>query len=126
MFVFARLFVVAIFIYMFFSLFLNNFDDRKSAIKNKIYLFLFVFMVNFLFQFFLIIVNNKKIRLDLLVETSVNNSLLAVIAFDVYNDLSYNGLFNLYDEEQKKLILILLIVGFMAVVKILQLLISYN
>ena len=126
MFVLARLFFVAISIYIFISLFLNNFDDRKNAIAYKIYIFLFIFMINFLFQFFVLIVNNKKIHLNTLIETSINNSLLAVIAFDVYNDLSYSGIFNLYNDVQKKLILVLLIVGFMTVVKILQLLISNN
>jgi hypothetical protein len=124
MFVIARLFVVAIFIYLFVSLCLNNYDDRKYSIANKIFLFLFVFATNFLFQFFVTITNTKKILLIPLIEISVNNALLAVIAYDVYNDLSYNGLFNSYNNEQKKLILVLLIVGFMTIVKVLQLLIN--
>ena len=61
-----------------------------------------------------------------LIETSINNSLLAVIAFGLYCDLSYNGFYRGYDHNQKTLVLILLIIGFIATIKILELLISSN
>lgn len=125
MLVLARLLFLAISLYMFISLFLDNFDDRHNAIAYKIYLFLFVFIIQFLFQIFSNLINAQKFAMDELIETSINNALLAIIAFDVYNDLSYNKYFSNYKEKQQKiLILILLIIGFMTAIKFLQLLIT--
>jgi hypothetical protein len=70
------------------------------------------------------IINSSKFAMDEVIETSINNALLAVIAFDVYNDLVYNNYFKTYNNQQKILILILLIIGFMTAIKFLQLLIS--
>ena len=126
MFVLARLMFMAITLYMFVSLFLDNFDDRQNAIAYKVYLFLFVFIMHFLFQVFTNLVNSSKIAINEIIETSINNALLAVIAFDIYNDLVYNNFFRTYTHQQKILILILLIIGFMTGIKILQLLISSN
>ena len=126
MIVLARLLFMAIALYMFIGLFLDNFDDRHNAIAYKIYLFLFIFIIQFLFQIFTNLVNTNKIAINVLIETSINNAILAVIAFDVYNDLIYNNFFRTYNTQQKILMLVLLIIGFMTVVKILQLLISSN
>lgn len=126
MLVLARLLIMAVTLYMFVSLFLDNFDDRKNAIAYKIYLFLFVFIIQFLFQIFANLINSKKIIMDEIIETSINNALLAIISFDVYNDLVYNNYFRAYSQQQKILILILLIIGFMTAIKFLQLLISSN
>ena len=126
MLVIARLIFMAVVLYMFISLFLDNFEDRHYAISYKIYLFLFVFIINFLFQFFTNLVNSKKIIINEFIEISINNALLAVIAFDVYNDLASNYFFTQYTHEQKILVMILLIVGFMTTIKILELLISSN
>jgi hypothetical protein len=126
MFIIARLIFLAFILCMFFTLFLNNFEDRHNAISYKIYLFLFVFTINFLFTFFNNLVSSKKIIIKELIEVSINNALISVIAFDVYNDLGINELFLKYTHSQKTLILVLLIVGFMATIKILQLLISSN
>ncbi len=128
MLVIARLLFIGITLYMFISLFLDNFEDRKNAIPYKIYLFLFIFMMQFIFQIFSNIINSNKLAINELIEISINNALLAVIAFDVYNDLNYNGFFKSYqsNSQQKILILILLIIGFMSAIKILQLLISSN
>lgn len=126
MIVLARLLFMAITLYMFISIFLENFDDRHNAIAYKIYMFLFVFIIHFMFQIFTNLINANKISINVLIETSINNAILAVIAFDVYNDLIYNGFFKTFNTQQKILMLVLLIIGFMTVVKILQLLISSN
>lgn len=126
MFVLVRLLVIAITLYMFISLFLENFEDRHNAIAYKIYLFLFVFIIQFLFQIFTNLIQSEKIIMDQIIETSINNALLAVIAFDIYNDLYYNNYFRTYNKQQQILILILLIIGFMTAIKFLQLLISSN
>lgn len=126
MLVLARLVFIAVFLFMFINLFLTDFEDKKNAISYKIYLFLFVFVLNFMFQIFANLINKIKISMDELIEMSINNALLAVVAFSVYDDLSYNGFFNQYNHYQKSLILILLIIGFITTIKILELLITSN
>jgi len=126
MLVLARLLFMAITLYMFISLFLDKFDDRHNAIAYKVYLFLFVFIMHFLFQVFTILINSGKVIINEIIETSINNALLAIIAFDIYNDLSVDKFFDTYTSQQKTLVLILLIIGFMTGIKILQLLISSN
>ena len=126
MLVIARLLFIAITLYMFVSLFLNNFNDRNNAIIYKIYLFLFIFIMNFLFQIFSNLIQTRKFVINEIIETSINNALLAIIAFDVYGDLAYNNFFSKYTDQQRILVLILLIIGFMTGIKILQLLISSN
>ncbi len=126
MLIIARLLITGIILYMFVSLFLVNFDDRHNAIIYKIYLFLFMFIIQFLFQIFSGLVLTHKINVSEIIETSINNALLSIIAYDVYGDLAYNNFFSTYTHQQKILVLILLIVGFMTGIKILQLLISSN
>lgn len=126
MLVLARLIFLAISLFMFINLFLNDYDDRKNSISYKIYIFLFIFVFNLMFQIFANLINKIKINMTELIEASINNGLLAVVAFGVYGDLNYNGFFNNYDSNQKSLILILLIIGFITTIKILELLISSN
>lgn len=126
MLVLVRLIFIAISLFMFINLFLNDFEDRKNAINYKIYLFLFMFVFNFMFEIFANLINGIKINVSEVIETSVNNALLAVIAYGLYGDLSYNGFFNNYTNNQKSLMLILMIIGFMTTIKILELLITSN
>jgi len=126
MLVLAKLVFMAIALFMFINLFLSDFEDKKNAISYKIYLFLFVFVLNFMFQIFANLINNKKILMVELIESSINNSLLAIIAYGVYSDLTYDGFFRDYNNSQKTMVLILLIIGFITTIKILELLISSN
>jgi hypothetical protein len=126
MLVLARLVFIAVSLFMFINLFLTDFDDKKNSISYKIYLFLFVFVLNFMFQIFANLINHIKISMDELIEMSINNALLSVVAYGIYDDLSYNGFFNQNTHYQKSLILILLIIGFITTIKILELLISSN
>ena len=126
MIVIVRLILIAISLYLYINIFLTDIEDRRNSIAYKIYLFLFVFIINFLIQLFGNLIYKSKLSISYIIETSVNNSLLAVIAFDVYNDLVYNGFYKNYNKHQRTLILILLIIGFMTAIKILELLISSN
>jgi len=126
MLVLAKLVFMGVALFMFINLFLFDFENKKNAISYKIYLFLFVFILNFMFQIFANLINQIKISMNELIESSINNALLAVIAFGLYGDLSSNGFYKEYDNNQKTLILILLIIGFMATIKVLELLISSN
>lgn len=126
MLVLARLVFIAVSLFMFISLFLSDYEEPKNAISYKIYLFLFVFILNFMFQIFSNLINKVKISIDEITESSINNGLLTVIAFGIYGDLNNENIFNQYTSRQKELILVLLIIGFMATIKILECLISSN
>ena len=126
MFVLIRLMFMAFALYMFVNLFLENIDDTKNIIAYKIYLFLFVFIIQFLFLIFTNFINKHKMSINTIMESAINNALLSVIAFDIYNNLVYNGYYKLLSLQQRMLILVFLIIAFMAVVIILQLLITSN
>lgn len=126
MLVLARLVFIAVSLFMFISLFLSDYEDKKNAISYKVYLFLFVFVLNFMFQIFANLINRVKISIDEIIESSINNGLLAIIAFGIYGDLNDQNFFNQYSDHQRELILILLIIGFMATIRILECLMNSN
>ena len=68
--------------------------------------------------------SNNYFHIRKIIEDSVNNALLSIVAFDVYNDLVYLKYYQGLNNHQQILVLVLLIIGFMASIKILQLLIS--
>ena len=124
MYILGNLILLGIILYLFIGLFLEDFDNRSNAISYKIYIFLFIFILYFKFQIFNNLVYYKTINFSKIIEVSINNAILAIIAFDIFNDLSYNKFFDTFSREQKILVLILLIIGFMATIKILELMIS--
>lgn len=126
MLVLARLVFIAVVLFMFINLFLFDFQDKSNYIAYKIYLFLFIFVLNFMFQIFANLISHVKISINELIESSINNALLSVIAYGLYTDLYLNGFFTRYSHQEQSLILILLIIGFMTTIKILELLISSN
>ena len=119
-----RLFITGIALFFYLSMFLPNFDDRSNAIPYKLYMFLFVFIIQFMLYFLTNATSSNKSSLNQIIESSINNALLAVIAYDVYNDLYFNKIFINMNEHQRIISLVLLIVGFMTMVKIIQLLIT--
>jgi hypothetical protein len=70
------------------------------------------------------IFNKEKLTLNSIMETAINNAFLSVIAFDVYNDLVYEGFYKGYNSYQKIATLVLLILTFITTVKMLQLLLT--
>lgn len=126
MFLLGRLIYISVLLFILFVLFLNNFDNKHNILSYKIYLFLFVFIINFLYTFFANLFNQKKINIKELIRVSVDYALISVISFSVYNDLEINNTFINFTHEQKILILVLLIIGFITTIKILELIISSN
>ncbi len=126
--VLIKLFVTAIALYFYLTHFMENITDRQYAIPHKLYLFIFVFIIQFMVNFVSNIIAKKddKISINEVFSTSINNALLSVIAFDAYNDLVYNKYYVGLTAQQQILVLILLIIGFMASIKILELLITSN
>ena len=68
--------------------------------------------------------SGEKITMNYIMDTAVNNALLAVIAFDVYGDLTYQKVITFQNKYQQIAVLVLLIIGFIATVKLLQLLLT--
>ena len=126
MFILLRLFFIAISLYLYLNIFLYDFNIQDKAISNKIYLFLFIFIINFLYYFASNLFASVKISINDIIEISINNALLSIIAYGVYNDLFLNGYFLNLNYQQQILMLILLIISFITSIKILQLLLSNN
>ncbi len=126
--VLIKLFVTAIALYFYLTHFMDNISDRQYAIPHKLYLFIFTFIVQFLVNFVSNVITKKgeKVSMEEVFSSSINNALLAIIAFDVYNDLVYNKYYVGFSVQQQIMVLILLIIGFMASIKILELLITSN
>ena len=120
----VRIIFTAIVLFFFVGMFLEDFDDKRNSIFYKLYLFLFMFLLQIILNVFNNIFNKQKITLNSIMETAVNNALLSVIAFDVYNDLVFEGFYKGYTSYQKISVLVLLIIAFITTVKLLQLLLT--
>jgi hypothetical protein len=125
MFTLINLIFLFISLYLYMIFFMSNPDDRENIIMNKIYLFLFVFIINFISSFINYLLSSTYSFNDVIV-FSVNNALVSIIAYDVYNDLVYNEYFKNYSHHQKSVILILLMIAFMTIIKLIQIIITYN
>ncbi len=119
-----KLLITAFALYFYLNNFMENINDREYAIPHKIYLFIFIFILQFLVSFITNVRSKEKITVGEIVQDSVNNALLSVVAFDVYNDLIYLKYYQGLSSRQQIMVLILLIIGFMVSVKILELLIT--
>ena len=126
MFTFINLIFLFISLYIYVLYFLNSPYDGENVIMNKLYLFLFVFIINFISAFINNLFSKGSSSLYSIVSYSVNNALISVIAFDTYNDLIYNGYFKTFSHHQKSIILVLLMIAFMTIIKLIQIIITYN
>ena len=59
-----------------------------------------------------------------IVDVSINDGLLSVIAFDIYKDMISQGKYEGYSKSLKSLVLVLLILAFITSIKLLHLLFS--
>ena len=59
-----------------------------------------------------------------IVDVSINDGLLSVIAFDIYKDMILQGKYEGYSKSLKSLVLVLLILAFITSIKLLHLLFS--
>lgn len=119
-----RLLITGITLFLFVTYFMDNFDDKRNTIIYKLYLFLFIFLLQVMINIFNNIFGQEKVSLNNIIDTAINNALISVISYDIYNDLVYNGFFNGLSKFQKTSILILLIIGFITSIKLLQMLLS--
>jgi len=119
-----RIIFTGIALFFFTAFFLENFDQRDNAIVYKLYLFTFVFLLQVILNIFNNLYNKDKITLNSVMDTAVNNALLAVIAFDVYGDLTYQKIIKTDNKYHDIAVLVILILGFITAVKLLQLLLT--
>jgi hypothetical protein len=119
-----RMIFTGIALFFFTLFFLENYENRNNAIIYKLYLFAFVFLLQVMLNVFNNLFNGDKITLNYIMDTAVSNALLAVIAFDVYGDLTYQNIITVENTHQRIAILVLLMIGFITTVKLLQLLLT--
>ena len=118
----ARLLIIGISLFLFLIYVLNNFDTKDNVILNKIYIFAFIFFIQIITNLISNIFSNDKIPLDVIINLSINNALLGVVAFDIFENLEQNGNYLTFTKEHKALILVLLIVAFITSIRLIQML----
>jgi hypothetical protein len=101
-----------------------NFVD--SILLNKLYIFLFVFIIEFILNIFHKIYMNSSTTTTEIVDISINDGLLSVIAFDIYKDMILQGKYEGYSKSLRSLVLVLLIIAFITSINILQILFTKN
>jgi hypothetical protein len=119
-----RMLITGIALFFFTNMFLEDISNRNNGIVYKLYIFTFVFLLQIILNVFNTLFNGDKITLNHIMDTAVNNALLAVIAYDVYGDLKYQNLITASGKYQQSTVLVLLIISFITTVKILQLLLT--
>jgi hypothetical protein len=119
-----KLVITAITLFLFITLYLPDFDDRRNSLMYKLYLFLFMFLLQSTIGIFNNFFADKKISFNTVIENAVNNSLITVISYDIYNDMVYNGFYRGTDANQKTAVLVILIMGFITSIKLLEMLLT--
>ncbi len=118
----TRLLIIGISLFLFLIYVLKNFDTNDNLIFNKIYIFGFVFFIQIIVNLISNIFSTTKTNLDEIINLSINNALLAVIAYDIFGDLERNGSYTTFGKEHKAFILVLLIIAFITSIRLIQML----
>ena len=121
----SKIVVITLSLYFFLMTNFENLNDRSYFILYKLYLFLFIFCLQLVLNLLGGIICND-VNLDDCLQQSIRDALIAVIAFDVYNDLIYNGFYVNYSDHNKILILTILIICFLTSIKLFELLLTIN
>lgn len=118
----ARLLIIGIALFLFLIYVLQNFDTNDNVILNKIYIFAFMFFIQIITNLISNLFSTNKIALDDIINLSINNALLGVIAFDIFGNLDQNGNYTTFSKEHKALILVFLIIAFITSIRLIQML----
>ena len=124
MFTFINLILLFISLFIYINYCVSEMNN-DNIFTNKICMWLFVFIISFISGFINKLVSSNMSIHDLIV-FSVNNAIISVIAYDTYNDMIYHGYFSTYSHEQKSLILVLLMISFITIIKLIQIIITFN
>ncbi len=118
----ARLLIIGISLFLFLIYVLQNFDTNENIILNKIYIFAFIFFIQIITNLISNLFSSNKIQLDEIINLSINNALLGVIAFDIFGNLEQKGNYNNFSKEHKAIILVFLIIAFITSIRLIQML----
>ena len=113
-----------LFIFLYYLIDDDKVNFSESALLNKLYIFLFVFIIQFILNIFHKIYMDQSTKTSEIVDVSINDGLLSVIAFDIYKDMISHGKYEGYSKSLKSLVLVLLILAFITSIKLLHLLFS--
>jgi hypothetical protein len=113
-----------LFIFLYYLIDNDKAQFFDSALLNKLYIFLFVFIIQFILNIFHKIYMSPTTKTSEIVDVSINDGLLSVIAFDIYKDMILQGKYEGYSKSLKSLVLVLLILAFITSIKLLHLLFS--
>ena len=113
-----------LFIFLYYLIDNDKVNFFESALLNKLYIFLFVFIIQFILNIFHKIYMDQSTKTSEIVDVSINDGLLSVIAFDIYKDMILQGKYEGYSKSLKSLVLVLLILAFITSIKLLHLLFS--
>ena len=124
MILFYKLIITGFLLFLFVTFFLDNVDYKDNIIWYKLYIFLFMFFIQIIVSFVNSIFTKEVISYPELIDVSITNALLTVIAFDVYGDLVIQKYIDNLTQSQKNLLLVLLVIGFMVSIRLIQMLFS--
>ena len=125
----TKLLFTGLILYFVIILFFDRFDtypNSSDSILFKLYLFLFVFMLQFTVSVTSNLYCTEQHSLSYIVDTALSSSLCGVVAYDIHIDLIYQGFYKNYDVYQRALMLVMLIILFITTLKLLQVLFTNN
>jgi hypothetical protein len=121
-----RLLITAI-ILLFLSIFLlTEFDNINSSLTNKVLLFTFVFLIQIMLSVIDNMLNNKKIEIHEISQSSLNYAILAVVGYDTFKDMNYKEIFSSSSRTVKIVIMVMIVTMFMTITKLMQTLFLYE
>ncbi len=121
-----RLLTTAI-ILLFLSIFLlTEFDNINSSLTNKVLLFTFVFLIQIMLSVIDNMLNNKKIEIHEISQSSLNYAILAVVGYDTFKDMNYKEIFSSSSRTVKIVIMVMIVTMFMTITKLMQTLFLYE
>ena len=121
MILFYKLVITGFLLYLFVSMFLEPVENRDNIIWYKLYIFLFMFFIQIIISFINSIFTKDVILYPELIDSSITNALLSVVAFDVYGDLVIKKYIDI-SPSQQNLLLVFLVIGFMVSIRLIQML----
>lgn len=126
MILFYKLIITGFLLFLFVTFFLDDVKNKDNVIWYKLYIFLFMFFIQIIVSFVNSIFTKEIISYPELIDSSITNALLTVVAFDVYGDMVLKDYINDLSQSQKNLLLVLLVIGFMVSIRLIQMLFSTN
>ena len=126
MILFYKLLITGFLLFLFVTFFLDDVANRDNVIWYKLYIFLFMFFIQIIVSFVNSIFTKEVISYPELIDSSITNSLLTVVAFDLYGDFVWKGYIADLSGSQRNLLLVLLVISFMVSIRLVQMLFSTN